>query len=313
MDEQSLDSIGILEGTDKTCLEQDYLRHYERVLGGFRNEPIQLLEIGIAGGASLRTWTRFFPKATIIGVDINESCRAFAGDRVEVEIGSQADPEFLARLARTYHPDVIIDDGSHQAEHILLTFDRLFPFLKPGGFYIMEDLHLHYGNNAAQWHRSGGSTPVQHLAAVASGLGANYIEPGCDPMARYLNESVDRVEFIRRAIIVQKREQQADPMRRMTDLWKLAENAGHAANWFELAQILMRNNELDRAEIAAQRAATMVPDSHHYLARLAHVQAMRGNLSAAVDTARKALHIAPHDTGLQSLLAALESRISKSD
>ena len=31
MDDQPLDTIGILEGTDKTSLGHDYLRHYQRI------------------------------------------------------------------------------------------------------------------------------------------------------------------------------------------------------------------------------------------------------------------------------------------
>src|ERR1700689_2317154 len=129
MADQPLDTIGILEGTDKTSLGHDYLRHYQRIFADIRNDPVQLLEIGIAGGASLRTWARFFPRATIVGVDIDAACRRFAGDRITVEIGSQGDPLFLAELARKYQPDIIIDDGSHLAGDILLTFDRLFPAL----------------------------------------------------------------------------------------------------------------------------------------------------------------------------------------
>lgn len=79
MDHQPLDAIGILEGTDKSSLGHDYLRHYERIFAGLRNDPIQLLEFGIAGGASLGTWSRFFAQATIVGVDINEFLPCFGG------------------------------------------------------------------------------------------------------------------------------------------------------------------------------------------------------------------------------------------
>ena len=308
MDHQPLDAIGILEGTDKSSLGHDYLRHYERIFAGLRNDPIQLLEFGIAGGASLGTWSRFFAQATIVGVDINESCRVLAGDRVKVEIGSQADPEFLAELVRTYQPDIIIDDGSHQAAHISLTFDRLFPFLRPGGFYVIEDLNLHYGNNAATWHRSGGTTPAEYLASIARRISADYIEPDCDLTGRYLAENIDRIEFVRRAIVVQKRQPQGDRVQLTADLWDLADSAGHAFNWFELAQKMIDLRELDRAEIAAQRAVTMAPGNVHYLARLAHVQALAGNLSAAVNTSRTALLIKPDDAGLKSQLAGLEVR-----
>src|SRR5580693_10476552 len=99
MPEETLDMIGILQGTDKTSLSNDYLRHYERILAGFRGQQVELLEIGVAQGESLRTWADFMPHAKIVGVDNNEGCLAHASDRITVEIGSQADPVFLSNIA----------------------------------------------------------------------------------------------------------------------------------------------------------------------------------------------------------------------
>ena len=141
----SLNAIGIMEGADKASLVADYLTHYETALHRYRAMPINLLEIGVFEGASLRVWRRFFSQATLVGVDINPNCKQFEGDRTVVRIGSQADPGFLARVATEFPPTIIIDDGSHRADHILFTFDRLFPILAPGGCYIVEDLYLHEG------------------------------------------------------------------------------------------------------------------------------------------------------------------------
>ncbi|MFO1026679.1 MAG: hypothetical protein U1E70_16025 [Acetobacteraceae bacterium] len=128
----SLDLIGVREGTDKSSLDGDYLRHYERILGHLRDKPLQVLEIGVASGASLRVWSQFFRMGTFVGIDIGESCRTFANDRVTIEIGSQADAKFLNELAKRYQPDVIIDDGSHRSADIFLTFHHLFPTLRKG-------------------------------------------------------------------------------------------------------------------------------------------------------------------------------------
>jgi len=106
MEELSLDLIGIAEGTDKHSLHHGYLRHYERLFRSFRDEPIELLEIGIAAGASLRTWRRFFSRARIIGVDVNPNCVRYSSDNIVVEIGSQEDPAFCAHLCRTYQPSL---------------------------------------------------------------------------------------------------------------------------------------------------------------------------------------------------------------
>ncbi len=152
MQEPSLDLIGISEGTDKHSLLHDYLRHYERMFDRFRAAEIDLIEIGVANGASLRTWRRFFSKARIIGIDVVQACQVFADEanHVIVEIGSQDDPGFLLNIGRRYQPSIIIDDGSHIASHIQFSFETLFPALQPGGCYVIEDIMFHFGSDAPQ-------------------------------------------------------------------------------------------------------------------------------------------------------------------
>ena len=133
LDDMPLNALGILCGTDKSELGYGYLRHYERALAGFRNLPINVIEIGVDDGASTRMWQRWFSKALIIGVDIQQRCKAFEEERIRIEIGSQADGTFVDSLVAQYPPTVIIDDGSHQADHIIFTFERLFPPCCPAG------------------------------------------------------------------------------------------------------------------------------------------------------------------------------------
>jgi hypothetical protein len=66
-----------------------------------------------------------------------------AGGRKIVEIGSQVDPKFLTGLLQKYRLTIIIDDGSHQSDHVIFTFEHLFGALPPGGCYVMEDLYMH--------------------------------------------------------------------------------------------------------------------------------------------------------------------------
>jgi demethylmacrocin O-methyltransferase len=46
--------------------------------------------------------------------------------------------------------DVVIDDGSHMAEHMRRTFDIMFPHVNDNGWYIIEDTQCSY------WPRLGG-------------------------------------------------------------------------------------------------------------------------------------------------------------
>jgi hypothetical protein len=60
-----------------------------------------------------------------------------------VFIGDQNNPEHLEECVRIYGGDfdIIVDDGSHYGEHIVTSFKTLYPYLKKGGIYVIEDLH----------------------------------------------------------------------------------------------------------------------------------------------------------------------------
>ena len=64
-DGDSLDSIGLRYGTDKSSLHHDYLDFYDRFLSPLRLEPICILEIGVWYGASLSMWAEYFPRSLI--------------------------------------------------------------------------------------------------------------------------------------------------------------------------------------------------------------------------------------------------------
>ncbi len=138
-----------------------YLSIYDRWFAPYKNKPVTLLEIGVAGGGSLELWRKFFgDQLRIIGVDIDPLAREKAPKDAEIIIGDQSDPAFLKTLAATIgEVDIIIDDGSHVNAHQILTFDALFPILKDGGLYVCEDLHTSY------WRKYGGGFPKSGLFA----------------------------------------------------------------------------------------------------------------------------------------------------
>lgn len=136
----------------------NYTDIYEAYLGGLRNEPIRFLEIGlgvsgdawkagvahgrnISGGASVKMWYDYFPKATIYGVDINPAA-FLENDRTKIFQLDQGNFAQLSAFGSEVNGgfDFILDDGSHRADHQQITFSALFPYLKPGGLYFIEDL-----------------------------------------------------------------------------------------------------------------------------------------------------------------------------
>jgi hypothetical protein len=123
-----------------------YLPLYDRYFAGLQGKPVTMIEIGVGGGGSLELWRGFFgPDATIFGIEFHPERAKLFDPPNQVRQGTQTDPAFLrAVLEETGPPDIILDDGSHIASHQLASFRVLWPALKPGGLYVIEDLHTSY-------------------------------------------------------------------------------------------------------------------------------------------------------------------------
>lgn len=123
-----------------------YFPIYERHLAPYRGQPVRALEIGVARGGGLRMLTHFLgSKAQVVGIDIDETVRLAAGPRYRVEIGDQADPEFLKSVSLAHGPfDIVVDDGGHTMRQQITSVETMFPLLTEGGTYIVEDCHTSY-------------------------------------------------------------------------------------------------------------------------------------------------------------------------
>ena len=118
-----------------------YYRHYDTHFEARKNDEMNVLEIGIQHGGSLRMWTKYFANGKVTGVDNDPHCKDLDVNGATVVIGDQSNPEFLAQFVGF---DIIIDDGGHTMEQQQVSFKTLFPLLKQGGIYVIEDLHTSY-------------------------------------------------------------------------------------------------------------------------------------------------------------------------
>lgn len=139
----SFHEIGSRVGTDK--IGHGYHVWYEKHFSNLRDRPINLLEIGVWEGFSLKLWEEYFPLGKIYGIDIDAGCARHQSARVNVLIGSQEDPIFLAEVAKNVGElDIIVDDGGHTMTGQKTSFQKLFPSIRPGGYYVIEDLESSY-------------------------------------------------------------------------------------------------------------------------------------------------------------------------
>ena len=188
-----------------------YAQHYQRHLEHLRDQPINLLEIGIGGyskagkgGASLRMWKHFFPNAQIYGMDIED--KSFVDeDRITTFIGDQSDPASLRAIAEKIGQlDVIIDDGSHLSPHIVTTWHTLFPLLAPNGIYAVEDTQTSYW---PEWQGSEDRNSPDTSMALLKGLtdGLNYeefVDENYEPS--YSDLHVIATHFYHNLVIIEK-------------------------------------------------------------------------------------------------------------
>ena len=141
-------------GTDKGTMSygHGYSVIYNELFKDWQDKSIKLLEIGVCDprfpGASLKMWSEYFSEGYILGLDINPDAKSFITNRTQVCIGDQNNTIDLGLMKQFCGPefDIIIDDGSHVGEHILTSFKALWNSVKPGGYYIIEDLHSIYAN-----------------------------------------------------------------------------------------------------------------------------------------------------------------------
>jgi hypothetical protein len=142
---KTLDELALEHGTDKSSEFHGFSRFYEFHLGPLREQPLTVLEIGVLEGASARMWRDYFPAAKILAIDFLESALEHEDERITIFIGDQTDRSFLDRVVAAAGPfDVVIDDGGHQHDEQLTSLFHLWPHVKPGGLYAIEDVHTSY-------------------------------------------------------------------------------------------------------------------------------------------------------------------------
>ena len=290
--ERSLDDLGLMQGTDKSSIRHGYLAHYDRILGPLRHDEITMLEIGVDRGGSLRMWLDYFTRATIVGVDIDPARAGLAGDRCFIEIGNQADAAFMRAIGEKWRPAVIVDDGSHQADHIMVSFNALFPLLRPGGVYIVEDVSMHHGETGEHYRGQAEIFPHKAFLNLANQVSVPAEDAGFD---RGLAHMTAAVEFVYGAIVIRKRPEPEPwpiPRRRA-----IARQADRAELWVFFAEFILRNGGAPSEAVeCCLRAVEREPENSFFLHVLGQAREAAGDLAGALQSARRAAELAPgHD------------------
>ena len=138
----TLTSLGLQYNTDKAFWHR-YTEIYDEWFLKYKTSSTNVLEIGVLNGSSLKMLKTYFENANIFGVDIHPKSQ-YEDERIKTFVCDQSNRNNLQSFIRATNNtmyDVIIDDGSHFPEHQMITLSSLWSSLKPGGIYVVEDLH----------------------------------------------------------------------------------------------------------------------------------------------------------------------------
>jgi hypothetical protein len=154
----------------KSTNGHNYTEVYSYYFGPIRDKPLKILEIGILTGAGAQLWENYFPNAELHYIDLNFEQVKYPLKKSHFHIADQGNPAQLQHVMQTIENqfDIIIDDGGHTMHQQIVSFKILFPFLKNGGLYIIEDLHTSYwkdygGGGTRSRPYAGPGTTVQFL------------------------------------------------------------------------------------------------------------------------------------------------------
>ncbi len=161
-------------GTDKGV--HTYAQTYERLIGPLTAFPARILELGVDSGSSMKFWLKMFPLGEVHGIDLFDRCEV-KDPRLTTYQRFQQDPG-VALLWPEEHFDVIVDDCGHRAEWQRASVQILWPCLKPGGLYFIEDILTdEYPDEFGTWQKD-----------------ADYLYGECNQRNAY--ESYDRADAL---------------------------------------------------------------------------------------------------------------------
>lgn len=142
----NLDNIINNDKTDKNTIHS-YLELYQHLFNNKQLTAKNILEIGIDRGGSIKLWSDFFINATIYGLDImniDDICDDIKNiHNIKLYSSYDAyDPIIFndVFLKSNIKFDVLIDDGPHTLESMILFIQLYSQIMTDDGILIIEDV-----------------------------------------------------------------------------------------------------------------------------------------------------------------------------
>lgn len=136
---------------------ENYLDLYQPYLEQYVGKNASILEIGVQNGGHLQILRKYLDNANIYGIDITDDvCKLDLGNGIKTFCFDATKKELINQNLKELTFDIVIEDASHISQDVITTFELMFSRVKPGGLYIIEDLHTSY------WKEYNGGYKVSH-------------------------------------------------------------------------------------------------------------------------------------------------------
>lgn len=201
------------ESSSDKISHHGYHRFYPWFLAHLKGEEISLLEIGIDRTESLKLWKGYFGKVNLHGLDIVE--KDFIDEEVTLHQVDQSSDveldEFVKNIGITF--DVILDDGSHVPDHQMLTINKLWNLVKPGGVYIIEDIETSYWKRSRIYgyrFNAGKNGIMRNFCDLVDVINSEFSKKNTqNSLIKQFAREVEMVTFAQNCIILVKKDHQS--------------------------------------------------------------------------------------------------------
>lgn len=203
--ELSLTGLADLYGSDKGTIKHNYCVVYERLINNLTKDKskaeLNIGEVGVACGASLRMWANYLPNSKVYGFDIQPDCANLCPDlsNVIITIDNLTKPN--NRQEYINHFDLFVDDGSHISEDILQIFQSCWGWVKSGGYYVIEDLSCTYKPEYTEQCKHNMNRPEIQNKRDTILLLVDALMKHCDQK----NTDVESMEYHPQMLVIKKR------------------------------------------------------------------------------------------------------------
>ena len=200
---------------------ENYLEIYDDTFQKFIGKSPNTLEIGVQNGGGLQIFSKYFINANVYGIDIDPKvCEQKLGKNITTYCFSATDVKRVEENFKNIQFDVIVDDGSHISSEVIAAFQIFFSKLKPGGVYLIEDLHTSYWDS----HQGGylkENASIEFLKKFVDLLNFYHIKDEnflkkISEKDRYVFEWLESITFYDSVAVIKKRmTQRAERYKRM--------------------------------------------------------------------------------------------------